>query len=98
MMQHILHWTYKYDVPEEERTRIETELAALPNHVPSLRGLQWGPVIGGRNHTFTHTFVMLFNDAQGLHQYTVHPAHVRFAGPFREACAEQMVVDFEEGV
>ena len=98
MIQHILHWTYKDDIPNEERSRIEAALAALPDHVPSLRGLQWGPVVGGRNHTFSHTFVMLFDDTQGLQEYTDHPAHLRFAGLFRAACAAQMVVDFEEGV
>jgi hypothetical protein len=98
MIQHILHWTYKDIVTQEEQTRIEAELASLPNHVQSLRGLQWGPVVGGRNHTFSHTFVMLFDDTEGLQEYTAHPAHIRFAGSFREACAAQMVVDFEEGV
>lgn len=97
MIQHILHWTYKDDVPEEERTRIEAELAALPSQVPSLRGLQWGPVVGGRNHTFSHTFVMLFDDTEGLQEYTVHPAHLRFAAHFREVCTA-IVVDFEERV
>ena len=96
MIQHILHWNYKDDVAEEERVTIEAELEALPNKIPSLRGLRWGPVTGGRNQTFSHTFVMLFDDMEGLEEYARHPAHVRFAAPFREACATQVVVDFEE--
>ena len=98
MIQHILHWTYKDDVPQEERASIEAELAALPSRIPSLRGLQWGPVVGGRNHAFTHAFVMLFDNTEGLQEYTVHPAHLQFAALFRKSCASQMAVDFEERV
>ena len=96
MIQHILHWNYKDDVTEDVRARIEAELEALPDQVPSLRGLQWGPVTGGRNQTFSHTFVMLFDNIEGMQEYASHPAHLGFAAPFREACAAQVVVDFEE--
>jgi len=98
MIQHILHWNYKDDITEEDRARIEADLEALPNMVPSLRALRWGTVIGGRNQTFSHTFVMLFDDMEGLQEYATHPAHIRFAAPFREACAAQVVVDFEERI
>ena len=96
MIQHILHWNYRDEVPDEERARIEAELEALPARVPSLRGLRWGLVTGGRNHSFSHTFVMLFDDMEGLQEYAVHPAHVSFAAPFKEACVVQVGVDFEE--
>lgn|GEM_PF-3378624 len=92
---HILHWNYRDDLSEEERARIEAELLALPSKVQSLKSLRWGPVVGGRNQSFTHSFLMLFDDMQGLEEYVVHPDHVRFAGPFKEACAAQVVVDFE---
>ncbi len=98
MIQHVLHWNYKDDVAEEDRASIEAELEALPTQVPSLRSLRWGPVIGGRNQTFSHTFVMLFDDLEGLQEYALHPAHVSFAAPFREACAAQIVIDFKERV
>jgi hypothetical protein len=92
---HILMWTYKNEVPPEERARIEAELAELPDKIPSLRGLHWGPVTGGRNQTFTHCFMMLFDDKNGLEAYNAHPDHVHFAKSFRDACAVQVVVDFE---
>ena len=98
MIQHILHWNYRDGLAEGDRAGIEAELEALPNKVPSLRGLRWGVVSGGRNQTFSHTFVMLFDDMEGLEEYTTHPAHVRFAASFREACAAQVVVDFEERI
>ena len=95
MLFHILTWSYREDVSGEERARIEAELEALLGKVPSLKGLHWGPVVGGRNQSFSHCFVMLFDDGIGLNEYVIHPDHVRFAGPFREACATQVVVDFE---
>ncbi|MEA2573117.1 MAG: hypothetical protein QOH93_415 [Chloroflexia bacterium] len=94
-IQHILQWSYKDEVPAEERARIEVELERLPVLVPSLRHLEWGPVVGGRNQSFTHCFVMYFDTMEGLAEYATHPGHVRFAGPFREACAMQVVTDFE---
>jgi hypothetical protein len=94
-IQHILQWNYRDEVPTEERARIEAELEKLPERVPSLRGLVWGPVVGGRNQSFTHCFVMYFDSMEGLAEYAAHPEHVRFAGPFREACEAQVVTDFE---
>jgi hypothetical protein len=87
-------WNYKEQVPPEERARLEAELAALPSKVPTLRALHYGPVTGGRNHSFSHCFVMLFDNQAGLEAYNTHPDHVHFATTFREACATQVVVDF----
>lgn len=95
MIQHILLWNYKDGLAARERDRLEGELARLPEKVPTLRRVEWGPVVGGRNQTFTHCFVMLFDDMAGLAAYAIHPEHVRFAGPFKEACAVQVVADFE---
>ncbi len=94
-IQHILQWSYKDEVPAEERARIEAELARLPELVPTLRHLVWGPAVGGRNQSFSHCFVMYFDSMEGLAEYATHPDHVRFAGPFKEACAVQVVTDFE---
>ena len=95
---HILSWNYREEVPPEERARLEAELSSLPEKIPSLRGLHWGPVVGGRNQLFSHSFVMLFDNKEGLDEYTVHPDHVHFSTAFREACAVQVVVDFEDGL
>lgn len=95
MIQHILLWNYRDDLPLAERARLERELMDLREQVPTLRQVEWGPVIGGRNQTFTHCFIMRFDDPAGLSEYATHPAHIRFAGPFKEACSVQVVADFE---
>ena len=94
-IQHILQWSYRDDVPTEQRDRIEVELERLPDRVPSLRHLEWGRVVGGRNQSFSHCFVMYFDSMEGLSEYATHPDHIHFAGAFREACAAQVVTDFE---
>jgi hypothetical protein len=96
MIQHIMLWNYRDDVSSEERTRLEEELRGLPGRVPSLREVRWGPVVGGRNQSFSHCFVMLFEDLGGLEEYATHPDHLHFSGPFKEACEVQVVADFEE--
>ena len=95
MIQHVLMWSYREETSDYERAAIEAALDQLPEQVPSLLRLEWGPVVGGRNMSFTHCFVMHFYDMSGLQEYAVHPDHARFAAVFREACAEQVVVDFE---
>jgi hypothetical protein len=94
MIQHILLWSYREGLDEEERIRLEGELTRLPERVSSLRKLEWGPVVGGRNQSFTHCFVMHFDSMEGLQEYATHPEHVAFATPFRNACSAQVVVDF----
>ena len=99
MIQHMMLWNYKTDVTLEQQAGHERELRALVDKVPSLRGLQYGPVVGGRNQSFDHCFVMYFDDMDGLREYAIHPDHQAFSGPFAEACATQLVVDFEvEGI
>jgi hypothetical protein len=88
-------WNYKDEVSAHERSRIEAELQSLPGLVQSIRALEWGPVVGGRNQSFSHCFIMTFDDREGLALYTDHPDHVRFAQRFRQVCAVQVVVDFE---
>ncbi len=95
MIQHIMLWNYNSNVPPEERTRLKAEFERLPDLIGPLRGIQWGPVIGGRNQQFSHCFVMLFDDTAGLAEYASHPEHLRVAASFKAACEVQVVVDFE---
>jgi Stress responsive A/B Barrel Domain len=100
MIRHIMLWNYKDDIPPERRAFLEAELAALPDRVPSLRRVQYGHepkagAVGGRNQSFSHCFVMYFDDMAGLAEYTSHPEHINFSAPFKEACAVQVVADFE---
>lgn len=92
---HVLMWNYKDETSPEQRASLEAQLLDLPNRVPALRSVRQGPVVGGRNQSFSHCFIMVFADKQALDEYTAHPQHMEFALPFREACALQVVVDFD---
>ena len=95
MIRHILLWSYKPETPPAERARLEAELASLPDRVPALRHVEWGPIVGGRNQSFSHGFIMQFDSMDGLTEYTTHAEHIRFALPFGEACSTQVVSDIE---
>jgi hypothetical protein len=95
MIRHILLWTYKPETTPEERARLEAELVSLPDRVSVLRQVEWGPVIGGRNQSFSYCFIMQFDDADALAEYTTHAEHIKFALPFRDACSIQVVADVE---
>lgn len=92
---HVLAWNYKDEITPERRAFHEAELLDLPNRLPMLLSVRKGPVIGGRNQSFSHCFLMIFADRQGLEEYATHMEHLNFAVPFREACEIQMVIDFE---
>ncbi len=96
MIQHIMLWSYRDEVPDEERARLESAFRTLPRKIVGLNRVELGPVIGGRNQSFTHCFVMHFDDKAGLAEYAGDPEHLRVAEPFRGVCAAQVVVDFEE--
>lgn len=95
MIRHILLWNYKPETTPEERARIEAELASLPDRVPALRQVEWGPVVGGRNQSFSHGFIMQFDSMEALAEYTTHAEHIKFSVPFRETCSTQVVSDIE---
>lgn len=92
---HILMWNWRDDATEETRADLQAQLLALPGKLPMLRGVRQGPVVGGRNQSFTHCFVMVFSSMEDLAAYSAHPDHMSFAVPFREACAVQVVVDMQ---
>jgi hypothetical protein len=95
MIQHIMLWDYRTDVTLEQQAQHERELQALVERVPSLRALQFGSVAGGRNQSFSHCFIMTFDDMNGLREYSVHPDHEKFSDSFAAACATQVVADVE---
>ena len=95
MIKHILQWSYKNEIPQEERTRIESELVALPSRIPVLERVVWGPIVGGNNPDYTHCFMMDFEDMDAVNAYIVHPAHEEFAVAFRAAYARRVVIDVE---
>jgi len=85
MIRHILLWNYKPETTPEERARLEAELEALPGHVPALRQVGGGPVVGGRHQTRSHGFTMEFDSMDALAAYNTHEAHIHFSVPFRES-------------
>lgn len=95
MVMHILIWNYRPEVPAEERAVIEATLLELPDAVPPLDGLTFGPVFRWRVREYSHACVMRFADLAALDAYQVHPAHQAFAARFHPATAELVALDYE---
>jgi hypothetical protein len=95
MITHILLWNYRPEVPAEERAAIEAILVGLPEAVPPLASLTFGPVFRWRVREYSHACVMLFADLAALDAYQVHPAHKTFAARFHPATAELVALDYE---
>jgi len=95
MIIHLLLWNYRPEVPAEERAAIEAELRALPDTVPSLAGLTFGPVFRWRVREYSHACVMQFADLAALDAYQGHPAHQVFVARFHPATAELVALDYE---
>jgi hypothetical protein len=95
MITHILLWNYRPEVPADERAAIEAELVALPQTVPALADLTFGPVFRWRVREYSHACVMRFPALAALDAYQAHPAHKAFAARFHPATAELVAIDYE---
>jgi hypothetical protein len=95
VITHILLWTYRPEVPIDERQAIEAMLVALPAQIGELAGLTFGPVFRWRVREYSHASVMRFATVAALDAYQTHPAHKAFAARFHPATAELVAIDYE---
>ncbi len=95
MIQHIILWTYKDEISQDERTRIESDLVTLPANVPTLERVVWGHVLDGTNVGYTNCFIIDFADMDAITSYKVQPAHLTLSRSFRAACVVGKVIDVE---
>lgn len=100
MVKHIILWTLKAELSEEEKARIKAEikegLEGLVGKVPGL--LEVKVNIGGRLPSSNADLMLdcTLVSAEALRGYSVHPAHLEVASTkVRPFTAQRTCLDFE---
>lgn len=100
MVKHIILWTLKAELSEEDKARIKAEikegLEGLVGKVPGL--LEAKVNIGGRLPSSNADLMLdcTLVSAEALRGYSVHPAHVEVASTkVRPFTAQRTCLDFE---
>jgi Stress responsive A/B Barrel Domain len=97
LIKHVVLFTWKPDTTDEQKQLVETELAALSDKVPGVRGYQFGADVGlvaAGNADFALTAD--FDDADAYLVYRTHPAHVEFIEQtINPILAERVSTQFE---
>ena len=99
MVRHVILWTLKDGLSKDEKEQIKARakerLEGLYGKVPSLRAItvHISPLPSSNCDMMLET---LFDDAERLAEYAVHPEHVAVASTFvRPYTAQRVCMDFE---
>lgn len=99
MVKHIVMWSFKEEVPMEERSadaaRIKEGLEGLVGVVP---GLLSAKVVTDLISSSTHDLSLIteFDNADSLKAYKDNPDHVKVATFVRSVTCNRACLDFEE--
>jgi len=95
MIKHVVMWTLKPSVSEEEKMQIKQQLEALKGVVPTLKEIEVGVNIQNKPASMDLVLVSTFDSIEDLQAYANHPAHrnvVDFVVPRVE---KRAVVDYQ---
>jgi hypothetical protein len=96
MIRHLVLWSFKDAVSQDERDAIVAAGRALGSPVPSVRSLEVGKSFSAaRAQGYTHALVASFDDRAGLAAYNSHPEHVPVGARLQQVAAQLLVVDLE---
>jgi len=79
---HVVTFTLRPDTSEDQIRTLTKELATLPAKIPALRSYNFGPDLRLRDGSADFAAVGVVDDAEGLHSYLDHPAHVELVKNF----------------
>jgi hypothetical protein len=95
VIRHVAVFRFVPEFGADERESWMALLRALPRQIPELRSLSVGTDVLGGPSSHELAVVADFDDLDGLHAYTRHPAHeevLRISAPVKTPLA---TVDFE---
>lgn len=75
MIEHIVLFKVKKEVPESAARDMLTRLVALKESIPGILQASAGVNFCARAQGYTHGFVVRFQDRAALEAYQPHPAH-----------------------
>jgi hypothetical protein len=95
MVDHLVFFAVREEASSEEVEDLLSSIRALRAEVPSTVDLSVGEDFSGRSRGYTHALFARFDDAAGLQEYMVHPAHLAVVEKLDATTTGRMVVDYE---
>ena len=98
VVRHIVAFKYKREASAEQIQQLTDAFRALRRRIPGIIDMEDGVNNSpeGKNHGFTHVYLLTFDDAGARDAYLPHPEHVRFGRLLRELgiVEDGFVIDF----
>jgi len=96
MLRHVVLFKFKDGTSPVDIEKVEAAFNDLPNHIPEIKGLEWGINNSpeGLDQGFTHCFFLSFADEAGRAVYLPHPKHKEFGGILTPYLDKVLVVDY----
>ena len=76
MILHVVTFTFRDDVTDQQLDAVDEALGRLPSRIDALRSYSHGRDLGLRQGTVDYAVVALVDDEEGLITYLDHPEHV----------------------
>jgi hypothetical protein len=96
MIQRIVLFQFRPDVPDDEIAGCVEMLRALPAQIAAIRGYEVARNRGGRDKRYHVSLLARFDDEPALRAYEVDPAHAAFVERVRRGTSDIIVFDYDE--
>lgn len=95
-LQHVVAFKFKESATPAQIQNVEKEFRALKNKIPGILALEAGVNNSpeGKNHGFTHCFIVTFKNDKDREVYLPHPAHQAFVKIVGPVLQDVFVLDF----
>ena len=99
MLKHIVMWRFVEGAEGKSRKEnaqwMKEHLEALVGVVPEIRSLEVGVNVCTAGTAYDAVLVSVFDDAEAMERYKVHPAHVAVAAYFKGITEGRAEADYE---
>ena len=79
-VRHVVAFKYKADATPEQIERVNEAFRSLQDRIPGILSFEYGTNESpeGKNHGFTHLYLLTFESAAARDAYLPHPEHAAF--------------------
>ena len=97
VLSHLVCFKFRPGTSQKAISDLIQAFQSLPTEIPSVRTFEWGINNSpeGKDHGFTHCFLLSFDSAAARNAYLPHPSHVHFGETFvRPVVDDVFVIDW----
>lgn len=99
MLKHVVMWRFKEGAEgktkQEHAAWMKQHLEQLVGRIPEIRAMEVGINVNGSETAYDAVLISLFDDAESLKRYKVHPEHQAISNYCKGVRENRTVVDYE---